>query len=126
MNDLVRSELTTLMNDPRLSKADGRCALQAHQQAIRDTEIQLTCASFDPSQSDVQAYQSKYDGDADKSQDMVAWARIVAKLSAIAVNCGISRLRPPQHGPAAGHQHLQHRQRGQRRTPAGSGASTRA
>lgn len=92
VNDLVREQLVALRSDARLSKAD-RDRLQSHTDAIRDTEIAIASCTLSVTEAQAEAYQSGYSGDGSwtKSSTMVPFADIVARLSALAIACGVSR-----------------------------------
>jgi len=92
VNDLVRDQLVALRSDPRLSKSDLD-RLQSHTDAIRDTEIALTCVVPPSLQSDIGTYQQAYDNDADwfKGYTVAQFGAIVAKLATLAIACGSTR-----------------------------------
>lgn len=102
VNDLVRDNLTSLKNDPRLSKAD-QDRLGLHMDAIRDTEVALSCVIPPALQGDTSTYQIGYQNDPDwfKGNSVTQCGAIMGRLAALAIVCGATRsvlinMGPPQ------------------------------
>lgn len=82
VNDLIRSDLTSLKNDPRLSKAD-KDRLALHLNAVRETEVALAaCVVPGTLQGEVQSYDQN---------SISAKVNVIGKLAALAISCGIRR-----------------------------------
>ncbi len=80
VNDLVRADITSLRNDPRMSKAD-QDRLSVHLNAIRETEIALGACAVPPTLlSDVQNY---------NQSSIAAKVTVIGKLAALAIACGV-------------------------------------
>ena len=80
VNDLVRADITSLRNDPRMSKAD-QDRLSLHLNAIRETEIALgACLVPGTLLSDVQNYDPN---------SINAKVTVIGKLAALAIACGV-------------------------------------
>jgi len=82
VNDLLRSDITSLKNDPRLSAAD-KDRLALHFAAIRDTEVALAACTIDAGLlGDVQA------SDPNNIQQRV---EVIGRLAALAIACNVRR-----------------------------------
>lgn len=82
VNDLLRSDITSLKNDPRLSAAD-KDRLALHFAAIRDTEVALAACTVDGSLlAAVQA------SDPNNIQNRV---EVIGRLAALAIACNVRR-----------------------------------
>jgi hypothetical protein len=82
VNDLVRADLTTLRNDPRMSKAD-QDRLAVHLNAIRETEVALAaCVVPGTLLGDVNGY---------NATSITSVVNVIGKLAALAVSCGLRR-----------------------------------
>jgi len=88
INDIVRDEMTTLLNSSRLSQAD-RERLEIHRAAIRDLENTLVCNytldRLSLLEADAAGYDS-FDGDA-----VLAATRAHMSVAALAIACGHTR-----------------------------------
>jgi hypothetical protein len=94
VNDFVRSELTALLANPRLSK-DDRYRLEHHQQAIRDLELGLSC-TLPP---EVLTPISNLDNDDSISNELVDdVTHMQLQVIALAVACGLTRAATMQVG----------------------------
>ncbi len=81
VNDLVRADITSLKNDPRMSKAD-QDRLSVHLNAIRETEVALAaCIVPGTLQGEVQAYNASLASITDS-------VTVIGKLAALAISCG--------------------------------------
>lgn len=95
VNDLVRAEMGALLSNSRLSK-DDRYRLEQHQQAIADIEVELSC---DPNASSLYADLSGMTKTLAESDDnVVATAKLHARLIALAMSCGQRRAATLQIG----------------------------
>jgi hypothetical protein len=100
VNDLVRAELTSLLNMPVLSK-DDKQRLQQHFDAIRDTEITMgqmgaACSKDGLATTDIEALKS---GLAFKTNGMIEdVAKLHLELVALAFACNFNRVATLQHG----------------------------
>lgn len=100
VNDLVRAELTSLLNQPVLSK-DDKLRLQQHFDAIRDAEVTMgqmgaACSKDGLATSDIEALQS---GLAFKTNGMIEdVAKLHLELVALAFACNFNRVATLQHG----------------------------
>lgn len=92
INDLVREQLVSLRNDPRLSKSDID-RLERHTDAIRDAEIALSCLVPGTLHGDVSTYQDAYASDMDwsKGRSVAKFGAVVAQLASLAIACGATR-----------------------------------
>ncbi len=80
VNDLVRSDITSLKNDPRLSKAD-QDRLDVHLNAIRETEVALAaCVVPNTLLNDVNSY---------SHTSVSQTVTVIGKLAALAISCGL-------------------------------------
>lgn len=88
VNDLVRDQMTSLLNKPELSNADKQ-RLDLHFQSIRDLENTLSCNLTMEQQAIVDGLGQGYDtDDGDQVLDAV---RAHMQVAAIAVACGYTR-----------------------------------
>lgn len=88
INDLVRTQMTRLMQSPKLSSSD-RDRLQLHFDSIRDLETQITCSLSQAEVAALDGAAAFYDsGDGD---DVWATARMHMDIAAMAVACGYTR-----------------------------------
>lgn len=100
VNDLVRAELTSLLNSPALSK-DDRDRLQQHFDGIRDVEVALgamgsSCTKDGLASSQVEALKG---GLAFKTNGMIEdVAKLHLELVALAFACNYNRVATLQHG----------------------------
>lgn len=100
VNDLVRAELTSLLNQPVLSK-DDKQRLQQHFDAIRDAEVTMgqmgaACSKEGLATSDIEALKS---GLAFKTNGMIEdVAKLHLELVALAFACNFNRVATLQHG----------------------------
>jgi hypothetical protein len=100
VNDVVRAELTSLLNLPVLSK-DDKLRLQQHFDAIRDAEVTMgqmgaACSKDGLATSDIEALQS---GLAFKTNGMIEdVAKLHLELVALAFACNFNRVATLQHG----------------------------
>jgi hypothetical protein len=92
VNDLVRSQLTSLLASPKLGGAD-RMRLEMHFQAIRDLEVNA-CKLPDMSLADMMAL----DANADSNDDVEAAAKMHIDVLALALSCGAVRAATLQIG----------------------------
>lgn len=102
VNDLVREELTALMNNPSLSN-DDRLRLQQHFDAIRDAEVTMdgmaTTAACSLGTLDVDKIESYESGFAFSTNGMIEdVAKLHMGLVALAFACGYSRTAAMQWG----------------------------
>jgi len=80
VNDLVRADIKSLENDPRMSKAD-QDRLAVHLNAIRETEVALAaCVVPVTLQSDVQGY---------NHGSVSETVTVIGKLAALSIACGL-------------------------------------
>ncbi|HSO33421.1 MAG TPA: DUF1552 domain-containing protein [Labilithrix sp.] len=80
VNDLVRADIKSLENDPRMSKAD-QDRLSVHLNAIRETEVALAaCVVPGTLQADVQGY---------NHASITEAVTVIGKLAALAISCGL-------------------------------------
>lgn len=86
VNDLVRSDIDSLKNDPRLSKAD-QDRLQKHLSSIRDTETALTCAV----PGGLIGAVNTAEGRRSDSAYISATIDAMASLAVLAISCGVRR-----------------------------------
>jgi hypothetical protein len=94
VNDFVRSELSSLLANPRLSK-DDRYRLEHHQQAIRDLEVGLTCKLPPELLSPI----SGLDNDDSTSNELVDdVTHMQMQVIGLAVACGLTRAATLQVG----------------------------
>jgi hypothetical protein len=94
VNDFVRNELTTLLQNAKLSK-DDRYRLEHHQQAIRDLETTLSC-KLPP---EVLAALSKTTNDQATRDDLaIEIAKMQMQVMALTVACGLTRAATLQIG----------------------------
>ncbi|HVY26242.1 MAG TPA: DUF1552 domain-containing protein [Polyangiaceae bacterium] len=100
VNDLVRAELTSLLNLPVLSK-DDKQRLQQHFDAIRDAEVTMgqmgaACSKDGLATTDLDALKS---GLAFKTNGMIEdVAKLHLELVALAFACNFNRVATLQHG----------------------------
>lgn len=100
VNDLVRAELTSLMNLPILSK-DDKQRLQQHFDAIRDAEVTMgemgaACSKDGLATTELEALKS---GLAFKTNGMIEdVAKLHLELVALAFACNFNRVATLQHG----------------------------
>lgn len=94
VNDLVKGEMDALLGSPRLSAAD-RTRLELHQDAIRDLEIDLTCAL--PPAEEVAAIEAMAEFAQDNDNVEVV-ARMQADLAALAFACELTHAATLQVG----------------------------
>ena len=81
VNDLVRDDITRLMNDPRMSSAD-KDRLNAHLQVIRDTEVAKAACTLGNISDQLAAM--------DPSM-IVSTVDVMGRLAALAISCGVSQ-----------------------------------
>lgn len=86
INDLVRSQLTSLLARPELSSTD-RQRLDLHLSSLRDVEVSLACRIDEAEQ---RALQGAGDG-LDDGDVVLATARLHMDVAALAVACGQTR-----------------------------------
>ena len=80
VNDLVRADIQSLRNDPRMSKAD-QDRLEVHLNAIRETEVALAACIVPPTlQNEVLGY---------NPASITAKVSVIGKLAALAISCGL-------------------------------------
>jgi hypothetical protein len=94
VNDLIRAELGTLLQNPKLSK-DDRYRLEHHQQAIRDLETTLSC-KLPPEV--LAALSQTTNDDATRDDLAIEIARMQMQVMALAVACGSTRAATLQIG----------------------------
>jgi len=82
VNDLVRGEITSLKNDPRLSAAD-KDRLALHFDSIRDTELALSACAVP---GDLRTHVQTYD-----AASITAKVEVIGRLAALAIACGVRR-----------------------------------
>jgi hypothetical protein len=87
VNDLVRAEMTRLLSNSKLSKAD-RERLEQHQQAIRDLEVGMQC-SLPPSILDPISKISTSQAESDAF--ILDTVKYQTQVIALAVACGMAR-----------------------------------
>jgi hypothetical protein len=87
VNDLVRTQLQSLMGRPELSKSD-RDRLQLHFDAVRDLEVALSCYL---SQTEEQALEGHGPEYSDDGNEVIATAKLHMQVAALAVACGYTR-----------------------------------
>ncbi len=88
VNDLVREQMTTLINKPQLSNADKQ-RLDLHFTSIRDLENTLSCNLTEQQQAEVDGLKEGYDtDDGDQVLDAV---KAHMQVATIAVACGFTR-----------------------------------
>jgi hypothetical protein len=94
VNDFIRSELSTLLQNSRLSK-DDRYRLEHHQQAIRDLETTLSC-NLPP---EVLATLEETTNEQATRDDLaIDIAHMQMQVMALAVACGLTRAATLQIG----------------------------
>jgi len=86
VNDLVRTQLQSLMARPELSKSD-KMRLQTHFDAVRDLEVQLSCYV---SKTEEQELESAVDYSTD-GFEVIATTKLNMKVAALAIACGYTR-----------------------------------
>lgn len=86
INDLVRSQLSSLLARPALSSTD-RQRLDLHLSSVRDVEVSLACRIDEAQQ---RALQGVGDG-LDDGDNVLATARLHMDVAALAVACGQTR-----------------------------------
>ncbi|MEZ4439939.1 MAG: DUF1552 domain-containing protein [Polyangiaceae bacterium] len=86
VNDLVRSEMQTLMGRKDLSQAD-RDRLAMHFDAIRDLEIGMSCELSEMEIAEMEAIQ----GQLGNSDNLITIAKMQCDIIALAVACGAVR-----------------------------------
>lgn len=86
INDLVRSQLSSLLARPELSSTD-RQRLDLHLSSVRDLEVSLACRI---DEADQRALQGAGDG-LDDGDNVLAIARLHMDVAALAVACGQTR-----------------------------------
>jgi len=86
VNDLVRSQLQSLMASPALSQSD-KTRLQTHFDAVRDLEVELSCFV---SKAEEQALEAAVDYSND-GFEVIATTKLNMKVAALAVACGHTR-----------------------------------
>jgi len=94
VNDFIRAELSTLLQNPKLSK-DDRYRLEHHQQAIRDLETTLSCKL--PAE-ELTALSRTTNDDATRDDLAIDIARMQMQVMALAVGCGLTRAATLQIG----------------------------
>lgn len=94
VNDLVKREMDALLSSSALSAAD-RARLELHQDAIRDLEIDLTCAL--PPSEDIAAIEAMSDFCKDNDNVEIV-ARMQADLAALAFACELTHAATLQIG----------------------------
>jgi hypothetical protein len=102
VNDLVRGELTSLMNLPVLSAADKQ-RLEQHFQAIRDIEVNMgnmvpTGAACSKDGLPVDKYEAFKSGFAFKGAQMEEYVKLHLQIMALAFGCNYSRVGTLQWG----------------------------
>jgi hypothetical protein len=92
INDLVRTELTELRSDARLSAAD-KDRLDLHTSSIRDVETQFLCTIPGALANDAAVYNAHVNSDPAwwKGNSILQAHDIFAKMVAVAVSCGMTR-----------------------------------
>lgn len=93
VNDLVRDDMTALMNRKDLSKAD-RDRLDLHFTSIRDLEIGIVCGLSDGEVANLQMIS----GEAAKNDNFEKVCRMQMDLIALAMACGVVRAATLQFG----------------------------
>ncbi|HKO92419.1 MAG TPA: DUF1552 domain-containing protein, partial [Polyangiaceae bacterium] len=86
INDLVRSQLSSLLARPELSSTD-RQRLDLHLSSVRDVEVSLACRIDEAAQ---RALEGAGDG-LDDGDNVLATARLHMDVAALAVACGQTR-----------------------------------
>jgi hypothetical protein len=88
INDLVRTQMTRLMQSPKLSSSD-KDRLQLHFDSIRDLETQITCSLGEAEVAALDGAAAFYDsGD---GNDVWMTTRMHMDIAAMAVACGYTR-----------------------------------
>jgi hypothetical protein len=93
VNDLVRGEMNALLGTPNLGSAD-RQWLQQHLEAIRDTELRLTCSADAALDGRIRALPAAIEGN-DVRPDVV---RRHMDVIALAFSCGLTHAATLQIG----------------------------
>lgn len=86
VNDMVRSQMSSLLARTDLSKAD-RDRLELHRSAIRDTELGMVCKLPDDRIAEMEAMSPKVAN----PDYMVDIAKMQADIIALALSCGLTR-----------------------------------
>lgn len=88
VNDLVRGQLSTLLQRPELSTAD-RQRLDLHLSSIRDLELTLTCKLAQDKELELQGASASYDSS--DGYDVINTVKLHMDIAALAVACGYTR-----------------------------------
>ena len=88
INDLVKSEMDTLLGRPELSNQD-RQRLELHQQSIRDLENGLTCNLTKDQEAAMEGLAAGYEST--NGDEVLDAARAHMDIAALAVACGYTR-----------------------------------
>jgi len=88
VNDLVREQMQTLLNNPKLS-SDDRRRLDLHMQSIRDLETSLACNFADDEVMMLEGMSPGYESD--DGDEILAAIHAHMHISALAVACGYTR-----------------------------------
>jgi hypothetical protein len=100
INDVVKGELNSLMNNSALS-ADDRARLQQHFQSIRDTEVAMTnmglmCSTTGIDTTTLNGYKSNFSWKTDQTIEKIALLNM--QLVALAFACNYNRVATMQWG----------------------------
>jgi len=89
INDLLRSQMATVLTSPALSQAD-RTRLELHRDSIRDLEVALACRLASDQEQMLQTGSASYK-ESSKGDVIMATARLHMDVAALAVACGYTR-----------------------------------
>ncbi len=88
VNDLVRDQMSSLLNNPALSSKDV-ARLELHRSSIRDLEDTLACNLTDDQLAMLEGQSAGYDSD--NGDQVLAAARAHMDVAVLAVACGYTR-----------------------------------
>jgi hypothetical protein len=88
VNDLVRDQMQSLLNNPALSSQDVQ-RLELHRAAIRDLEDTLACNFTAEEEAALEGISANYDSDI--GDEVLAAARAHMDVAVLAVACGYTR-----------------------------------
>jgi hypothetical protein len=89
VNDLVRSQMQSLLSSPALSQSD-RTRLELHRDSIRDLEVTLACRMAADQEQILQTGSASYQ-ERSKGDVIIATAKLHMDVAALAVACGYTR-----------------------------------
>lgn len=88
VNDLVREQLASVMQMPRLSRFD-KDRLQLHLDSIRDLEVDLACRYASDEEAALQGASPGFDST--NGDEVLETARLHMDVAVLAISCGLTR-----------------------------------